>query len=70
MNIILANLRRNAILWGIIVGTVYAISDEFHQWFVPGRSADIGDAIADFVGIIAAQLVFIYRRKSTWAKET
>ena len=29
---------------------LYGISDELHQYFVPYRSADIGDALADFIG--------------------
>lgn len=28
----------------------YGISDEFHQLYVEGRSAELGDVIADFVG--------------------
>lgn len=34
-----------------LLGSLYAISDEIHQYFVPGRSADIGDALADVAGI-------------------
>lgn len=56
-------LRKNAIVLGILVGTLYALSDEIHQLFVPGRSADIIDVLADFVGIIVAQLFFVYKRK-------
>jgi VanZ family protein len=29
---------------------VYGISDEFHQYFVDGRTAEIGDVIADLIG--------------------
>jgi VanZ family protein len=29
---------------------VYGISDEFHQYFVEGRCAEIGDVIADLIG--------------------
>jgi VanZ family protein len=34
----------------IILGCVYGLSDEAHQLFVPGRDAEIGDAIADTTG--------------------
>ena len=28
----------------------YGLSDEFHQLFVPGRSAELYDALADTIG--------------------
>ena len=34
----------------ILSAGLYGISDEFHQYFVPYRSADIGDALADIIG--------------------
>jgi VanZ family protein len=36
----------------IVVGLValYGVLDEFHQYFVPGRSAEIYDALADAAG--------------------
>jgi len=34
----------------IVAATLYGISDEFHQLFVPGRSADRYDVLADCVG--------------------
>lgn len=36
----------------LCVGIVYALLDEIHQLFVPGRSCEIWDFIADLVGII------------------
>jgi VanZ family protein len=43
------------------ITTAYGFSDEFHQMFVPGRSADLRDVLADcvggFVGALAAWLV-------------
>ncbi len=29
---------------------LYGVGDEFHQWFVPGRFATVGDVLADTVG--------------------
>jgi len=39
--------------WGLVllVGLTYALSDEFHQSFVSGRSADLLDLLADTAGI-------------------
>ena len=34
----------------IIIATLYGVSDEFHQTFVPGRTADRYDVLADCIG--------------------
>lgn len=34
----------------IVLATLYGVTDEFHQLFVPGRSADRYDVLADFLG--------------------
>jgi VanZ family protein len=44
-----ASLRRAALL-GAVLASVYGASDEFHQWFVPGREADPRDWLADTLG--------------------
>lgn len=33
-------------------GTLYAISDEFHQIFIPGRSCEVRDILIDSLGIL------------------
>jgi VanZ family protein len=41
-----------------LLTTLYGVTDELHQLFVPGRSADWKDAVADAVGgLIGAALV-------------
>jgi VanZ family protein len=42
----------------LIIGCLFALSDEFHQSFVPGRTSEIGDIIADCLGIGMAVLVY------------
>ena len=42
----------------VALGSLYAVSDEIHQSFVPGRNADISDVIADIVGIISVVAVY------------
>lgn len=37
-------------LISISASTAYGISDEFHQHFVPSRSADVLDVLADMIG--------------------
>ena len=41
--------------WGLTV--LYAVSDEFHQTFVPGRNGWYGDVIVDGLGALLAALV-------------
>jgi VanZ family protein len=41
----------------ILVVACYAALDEYHQSFVPGRTAAVGDALIDISGGIAAMLV-------------
>ena len=37
-------------LIGLALASLYGVTDEFHQWFVPGRSADIADWYSDSLG--------------------
>lgn len=37
----------------VLVGITYGVLDEFHQSFIPGRQAGLGDFIADTLGVIA-----------------
>ena len=41
----------------ILIIACYAALDEYHQSFVPGRTAAVGDVLIDTSGGIAAQLV-------------
>jgi VanZ family protein len=52
------------------VGTCYAATDEFHQWFVPGRQCDVFDFLSDAVGVIAGQTAFATGRAwKLWRKK-
>jgi len=46
---------------------VYALLDEYHQSFVPSRTASIYDSMIDMAGGLTA-LVFIYSRKGAKAQ--
>ena len=39
---------------------LYAISDEVHQLFVPGRSGQVSDVLLDSVGATAGILIFLF----------
>ena len=56
-----------------LTGTLYAVSDEIHQYFVPGRSCQISDMLLDSSGVLAGIFLllilvsfyrFIHKRKN------
>lgn len=49
------------LLWFIpfIIGTLYAVTDELHQSFVPGRSCEVRDMIIDCAGVAVGALITI-----------
>jgi VanZ family protein len=53
-------LFKNAILFTIIFCSLYGISDELHQSFVPNRDCEFWDWAADFAGIILASVLIKY----------
>jgi len=46
-------LRRYALLGAFILAVAYGALDELHQVFVPGRSPDLYDLVADALGAAA-----------------
>ena len=51
------NLKLVMIL-SIILSSLYGISDEIHQHFVPFRNADFMDALADMIGSVGGVCVY------------
>lgn len=41
-----------SVRWFIAGGWSYGISDEWHQSFVAGRDAAVGDVISDWIGVV------------------
>jgi len=52
-------LSKYTVPFAISIGTLYAVTDEFHQAFVPYRTASSMDLFADFIGLFFAQLIII-----------
>lgn len=52
-----------AIVWTFVGAILYAMSDEYHQLFVPGREGKVTDVMIDFVGIALALLAFAWFRR-------
>lgn len=48
-----------AAVWALVAASVYGVSDEFHQSFVPGRGVEFADWVADTAGAVLA--VALYR---------
>ncbi len=49
------------IILSITIASLYAASDEWHQEFTPGRTADVFDFLADFIGLNIG--VFLYKKR-------
>ena len=47
------------IILSILLGVIYAISDEIHQGFTPGRTPKITDVYIDTLGVILGVLVIL-----------
>jgi len=43
-----------------VSGVIYAVSDEIHQSFVPGRDCSAGDLLADIVGLAIGLSVYLW----------
>lgn len=60
--------RTRRIFWtSFAVGIIYAVGDELHQYFVPGRNCELRDVMIDsfgvFIGAVVAFAVISWRKK-------
>lgn len=53
------SVRKYSLLFAILFTMVFGMSDEFHQLYTPGRSADIMDLVADTAGGLMYSLIFL-----------
>ena len=51
--------QKNRITISAVIGLLYAISDEIHQAFVPGRGPLVSDVFIDFSGVVVGILIAI-----------
>ncbi|MGH7870749.1 MAG: VanZ family protein [Candidatus Binatia bacterium] len=51
------------LLISLAIASLYAISDEFHQSFVPSRGASVVDVLIDTCGGISASVWFYLRKR-------
>ena len=63
--------RLLSVFWAWPMGSIYAASDELHQYFVPGRSCQFSDMLLDSCGVAFGILCFLilllFRRNITWS---
>ena len=62
-------LREHWKLASVLLIVTYALLDEFHQSFVPSRSASIFDSLIDIAGGLFAVLCLAYFRRRRLATE-
>ena len=55
-------VRERITAW--LAGTLYAVTDEIHQYFVPGRSCELRDMGIDSCGVLAGVLVVSFLMRS------
>jgi VanZ family protein len=56
-------VRKDRIILVILLSSLYGVSDELHQFFVPGRVASIHDVATDFLGSAAGALSALFLRR-------
>ena len=49
-------------LFALVVSTLYGITDEFHQTFIPLRDASFLDLVADFSGALLVCILWLWRQ--------
>ncbi|TAK08414.1 hypothetical protein EPO44_02700 [bacterium] len=53
-----SGVTRKLVLYGFLVGLLYGMTDELHQYFVPGRTASLLDLTADALGSLLGSYSF------------
>jgi VanZ family protein len=56
-------IKKKIIIGTLIISALFGASDEFHQYFVPGRTCDIFDFIADVTGASLSLLLMSTNNK-------
>lgn len=57
--------KRKLIVWTSLTGFLYAVSDEIHQRYVPGRTSSVVDVAIDTTGVIIGLIIFMIILKLT-----
>lgn len=61
---IVSGIKNNkAIVYGFIITSLYGITDEIHQYFVPGREMHFSDWLLDTIGALIVFTFYKYKIK-------
>ena len=58
-----SKLAKQVFILAIIFSILYALSDEIHQFFIPGRKFDLWDLVADSLGVVFVALYLKRKQK-------
>ena len=61
--------RKRLFVLGIVLAIVYGVSDELHQFFVPGRYMSLFDIFLDGIGVIFAAMIYFILVESRESKD-
>lgn len=50
--------NKNWVFVGVVLGVLYGVLDEFHQFFVPRRACTLSDVLVDSCGVLFASLIY------------
>ncbi len=50
-------IGKKGMAYGILTGVAYAMTDEIHQLFVPGRSCQVTDVLIDSAGVLFGSVI-------------
>ena len=64
-----AFLRRYWFQLGLLLVVIYGLLDEFHQSFVPSRTASVYDSVIDIAGGLTVLLIFRFYGKNPVERE-
>lgn len=53
--------------WVVVLAGLYGLTDEFHQRYVPGRTPDLRDVLADVIGAGVVVVALVVWRRSVRA---
>ena len=57
--------------WSMLIAYFYGISDEIHQYFIPGRTSRFQDTFFDLAGILIGLFIFkkLFNKKINLSKK-
>ena len=66
----LNSAKHHLVALAFAIAFLYGVSDEIHQYFVPGRHADVLDLVAGGIGALCFLLAFQHRNNRSKARDS